>query len=186
MVRGEVSAERRAATLDFSASDFAKGLSLVHSDASPENFCVFGYLGSSKIVLKSTGTTGLEGLVDCLRDDEISFALVRVETSSDTFTSSFQFLFVTWVGPKVDGLARGRVGPHKIELKKLIGWTVLDLQTDDRDELKGNNIRSQLQKASFKSMKLFATRVAEPQPGPKEFFGECECEVGFSSSMQRI
>lgn len=109
---GEFS-EGRAATLNVSAPDLAKAVALVRSDSSPENFCVFGYQRSSKIVLKSTGTTALEGLVNCLRDDEISFALVRVETSSDTFTSSFQFLFVTWVGPKVDdSLARASWPPQ--------------------------------------------------------------------------
>lgn len=62
---------------------------------------------------------------------------------------------------------RGRVGPHKIELKKFVGWTVLDIQTDDRDELKGDIIRTHLKKVSFKSVKLAALlatpHVAEPE-----------------------
>ena len=161
-----------AAMLDFSAPELAKAVDMVRSDSSPENFCVFGYQGASKIVFKSSGTTAFRGLVDCLSDFEISFALVRVDKKRDDFTSAVTFVYVTWVGPRVDAWARGRVAPHHIELKKLMGYTVLDIQTDDKTTLAEDVVRDKLKKASWKVLKVVTDVVMQQVPKPEPPMGE--------------
>jgi len=59
-----------------------------------------------------------------------------------------KFVFVCYVGPSVGGMAKGRVGAHKGDVKALIGQSHVDIQTDDMDDLSEAAITAKLKKAS--------------------------------------
>jgi len=136
------------ARLDISSPDLADAIAKVRSDTTPENFCLFGYEGKSKIVLKELGTSSFTGLVDALEEGDVAYGLLRVEGGRDQESKAVKFVYVVWVGPSVGGMAKGRVGSHKMDLKEVIGWTVVDIQTDDKDDLTEAVIREKLKKAS--------------------------------------
>lgn len=138
---------KAAARLNYSDASLSDAVAKVRSNASPENYAIFGYKGNSTIVLKSTGTT-LQGLVAELHDDEISYALLRMQGGRDHGSKAVKFVYIVWLGPGVGDWARGHVGTHSMNLKDLIGWTVLTVQTDDKTELTEDVIRERLKKAS--------------------------------------
>jgi len=46
-----------------------------------------------------------------------------------------KFVYITYTGPSVPGIAKGRAGAHRTDVEKLIGQSHLNFQTDDVDDL---------------------------------------------------
>jgi hypothetical protein len=59
-----------------------------------------------------------------------------------------KFVFLTYVGPSVGGMARGRVSSHKGDVKEMIGQSHVETQTDDMDDITEAKITDMLKKAS--------------------------------------
>lgn len=66
----------------------------------------------------------------------------------DQESKTVKFVYVTYVGPSVGGMAKGRVGSHKMDIKSIIGQSHVDYQSDDIDEVTDDIIREKLKKAS--------------------------------------
>jgi len=92
------------ARLDLSDPALADALTKVRSDASPETYCVFGYEGKSKIVLKEMGTGNCYECIKGMDDAEISYALLRVTGTRDQESKTVKFVFICYVGPSVGGM----------------------------------------------------------------------------------
>ena len=136
------------ARLDVSDPALGEAVIKVRSDASPETFCLFGYEGKSKIVLKTCGTGSVYSALDALEDEAVSYGLLRITGTRDQESKTVKFVFVCYVGPSVGGMARGRVGAHKGDIKGLVGQSHVDIQTDDKTDLSEDSITTRLKKAS--------------------------------------
>ena len=123
------------ARLDVSDPALADAVIKVRSDTSPETFCLFGYEGKSKIVLKECGTGSPYSAIDSMEDEVVSYALLRITGTRDQESKTVKFVWVVYVGPSVGGMARGRVGAHKGDIKAVVGQSHVDIQTDDKTDL---------------------------------------------------
>ena len=116
------------ARLDISDPALNDAIVKVRSDASPETYCIFGYEGKSKIVLKSCAEGNAFDAIGELDDAEVSYGLLRVGNTRDQESKTVKFVFIVYVGPSVGGMARGRVGGHKGDIKEMIGQSHVDIQ----------------------------------------------------------
>ena len=80
---------------------------------------VFGYEGNSKIVVKGSGSGGLDELKGSLEDDQVNYGYLRV-TSGDSESKRSKFVFISWVGEKVGPLKRAKVSVHKAGVKQVV------------------------------------------------------------------
>ena len=78
----------------------------------------------------------------------MTFALLRVTGTRDQESKTVKFVFLTYVGPSVGGMQRGRVGGHKPDVRELVGQSHVDYQTDDKDDITEEKIKDMLKKAS--------------------------------------
>jgi len=136
------------ARLDISATELKDAVQQVRSDDNPSKYCILKYEGKAKIVLQEIGSDSISDMVSKFEDDQVQYALLRVEGGRDQESKAVKFVYVVWIGPSVGGMAKGRVSSHKADLKETIGWTVVDIQTDDKDEVTEEIIRDKLKKAS--------------------------------------
>ena len=134
--------------LDLSDPALADALTKVRSDASPETYCVFGYEGKSKIVLKDMGTGNCYECIKGMDDAEVSYALLRVTGTRDQESKTVKFVFICYVGPSVGGMQKGRVNGHKGDVKTMIGQSHVDIQADDKADISEEVITGKLKKAS--------------------------------------
>lgn len=58
-----------------------------------------------------------------LDDAKALYALLRIE-DGDQESRRVKFVFITWVGPSVGGMARGRVTIHKTGVAQVVGVSV--------------------------------------------------------------
>jgi len=136
------------ARLDLSDSALKDAVLKVRSDASPETFCVLGYEGKAKIVLKDSGSGDPYACIDDMGDGDVSYALLRVGNTRDQESKTVKFVFLCFVGPSVGGMQKGRVGSHKGDVKELIGQSHVEIQTDDKEDISQEAITTKLKKAS--------------------------------------
>jgi hypothetical protein len=134
--------------LDLSDKALADAILKVRSDASPETYCVFGYEGNSKIVLKDIGTGSCYECIDDMDEGSVSYALLRVTGTRDQESKTVKFVFICYVGPSVGGMQKGRVNGHKGDVKAMVGQSHVDIQADDKADLTEANITAKLKKAS--------------------------------------
>ena len=136
------------ARLDLSEAALKEGLAAVRSDTMPATYIVMGYEGKSKIVCKQLGKGSPYQAMDHMDDAEVSYALLRVSGTRDQESKTVKFVFLTYLGPSVGGMQRGRVGAHKPDVKDLVGQSHVDYQTDDKDDISEEKITEMLKKAS--------------------------------------
>lgn len=105
----------------------------VRDDSTETNWCAFGYKDKTTIELKATGTGGHDELMNYCTPDAILFCLLRV-VDGDRESQRIKFVFLTFVGEDVGGLARGRVGVHVGSVKPLMGQCNIDLSADNQRE----------------------------------------------------
>ena len=135
--------------LDTSDPALKEIVAKVRSDTDPASWCVLGYEGKAKIILKNSGSGSFMGAMEELEDGAVNYCLLRVEGGRDQESKSVKFVSVVWVGPSVGGMQKGRVGAHKADiLEPILGWTVVDMQVDDMDDLTEAKITEMLKKAS--------------------------------------
>ena len=134
--------------LDLSDPELQRAIACVRSDVDPSTYCVFGYEGKAKIVLKELSSDNVYTAIDKMDDDAVSFALLRITGTRDQESKTVKFVFICFVGPNVGGMVRGRVGSHKGDVKAMVGQSHVDIQTDDKSEISEAAITDRLKKAS--------------------------------------
>ena len=170
--------------LDTSDPALKEIVAKVRSDTDPASWCVLGYEGKAKIILKNSGSGSFMGAMEELEDGAVNYCLLRVEGGRDQESKSVKFVSVVWVGPSVGGMQKGRVGAHKADiLEPILGWTVVDMQVDDMDDLTEDIIREKLKKASGANYDLgsnaggkYESNAKAIQQGAKGNYGALEKE----------
>jgi drebrin-like protein len=85
----------------------------VRNDASSTDYCMLGYEGrTANVVLKHSGTGGVDALRAQLDDAQALYALVRLADSVDGH-KTVKFVFVRWIGSRVPIMQRARLGTHQ-------------------------------------------------------------------------
>jgi hypothetical protein len=79
---------------------------------------------------------------------QVYYAILRISGTRDQESKTVKFIFITYLGPSVGGMMRGRVGAHKPDIKEMVGQSHVDFQSDDKDDLTEAQLTDMLKKAS--------------------------------------
>jgi len=106
----------------------------------PRGWVLVKYTGPTTIALQASAPNGtIPDLVSKLDDDQIQYALVRLPAITfGGVEGTPKDIFVTWVGPKVGKIERGKKSEHLQDLK-----TVLEPSHTDLTALTKNNFTEQ-------------------------------------------
>lgn len=78
------------------------------------------YEGKTKIVVGSKSAGGLDELLQQFSADQVLYALLRME-DGDRESRRIKFIFITWVGQNVGGMAKAKAVGHKTQVQKIVG-----------------------------------------------------------------
>jgi hypothetical protein len=101
--------------------DIAAGYEDVRNDDTDTTWALFGYESEGngkKIEFRGSGTN-YDELLSCMEDDQRLYAYVRFETG-DEMSRRAKFAFITWIGPGVSALKKGKVSTDKAFVKKIV------------------------------------------------------------------
>ncbi|KAJ3306488.1 hypothetical protein HDV03_005098 [Kappamyces sp. JEL0829] len=122
----------------------------VRNDKTETNWLILGYAdekGESLKVVK-TGTGGLEEFKTQLKDDEAYFGYVRMVVGNDELSRRAKFLLVSWCGPGVKVMRRGKLSVHIADVKKVISSFAVEISASNAEtDLKAATVTLLLQKA---------------------------------------
>eukprot|EP00003_Mantamonas_plastica_P025982 TRINITY_DN518_c1_g2_i1.p1 TRINITY_DN518_c1_g2~~TRINITY_DN518_c1_g2_i1.p1 ORF type:complete len:268 (+),score=108.81 TRINITY_DN518_c1_g2_i1:614-1417(+) len=118
----------------------------VKDDSSETDWCTFGYEAKNTIVFEEKGTGGHEELMTKFPEDKVIYALLRL-VDGDRESRRIKFVFITWVGEYVGGMAKGRVSIHKDGVAGTMGQFHVEVRADDLDDLAEDKLRKLLKKA---------------------------------------
>lgn len=104
---------------------------------------LLGYTDKTKIGVQGTGSGGHAELVSHFADDKVLYALLRL-LDGDAESRRTKFVFITWVGASVGGLARGRVTAHKVIVSNAVGQKHVEIQAEDSRDYAEANIRKRI------------------------------------------
>mmetsp|Transcript_17249 Transcript_17249/g.56585 ORF Transcript_17249/g.56585 Transcript_17249/m.56585 type:complete len:225 (-) Transcript_17249:144-818(-) len=135
-------------SVDVSDGGISTAIASVRDDGTDDMYAILKYDGKAKLILQKTGSGSMDEMAGELDDGEVQYVLLRVEGGRDQESKAVKFVFITWVGSSVGGMAKGRVASHKMAVKDALGWTVVDIQADDKDDISEEVIREKLKKAS--------------------------------------
>ncbi|EOD33751.1 hypothetical protein EMIHUDRAFT_441472 [Emiliania huxleyi CCMP1516] len=134
-------------SVDVSDGGISTAIASVRDDGTDDMYAILKYDGKAKLILQKTGSGSMDEMAGELDDGEVQYVLLRVEGGRDQESKAVKFVFITWVGASVGGMAKGRVASHKMAVKDALGWTVVDIQADDKDDISEGVIREKLKKA---------------------------------------
>ncbi|EGC39504.1 hypothetical protein DICPUDRAFT_45162 [Dictyostelium purpureum] len=132
---------------DVSSEDLKNAVADVLADSSETNWCLFGYEGNDKIVLRGSGSGGLSELIPQFDDAERFYAYVRV-ISGDNESKRPKFVFISFVGANVGALKRAKVSVHKASIKKVITNYGVEFHAESQEEVNEEEIMKKVKKAS--------------------------------------
>eukprot|EP00051_Salpingoeca_urceolata_P016190 m.213811 g.213811 ORF g.213811 m.213811 type:complete len:417 (-) comp18613_c0_seq2:428-1678(-) len=118
----------------------------VRDDFTDTDWCALTYEGKTKLVVSGTGDGGHSELMSHLQDDKAYFCLLRL-IDGDRESRRVKFVFITFCGENVGGMARGRVGAHSPSVRGMFGQTHTDLRADNHKECAEPIIRKLLKVA---------------------------------------
>ncbi|KAJ3366855.1 hypothetical protein HDU91_001708 [Kappamyces sp. JEL0680] len=115
----------------------------VRNDKTETNWLILGYAdekGESLKVVK-TGTGGLEEFKTQLKDDEAYFGYVRMVVGNDELSRRAKFLLVSWCGPGVKVMRRGKLSVHIADVKKVISSFAVEISASNTETVRSNRRR---------------------------------------------
>jgi len=136
------------ARLELDETAIITAVAELRDDANPIDYVLLGYEDKSKIVLKAQGSGGLQELRETLDEDSVAYCLFRF-MAGDQESKRVKFIFLTYIGQNVGGMAKGRSAGHKGDVRGLLGQSHLQINADgDRDEFTQEEVASKVKKAS--------------------------------------
>lgn len=132
-----------------SEDDITAGYEDVRNDDTDTTWALFGYESEGngkKIEFRGSGTN-YDELLSCMEDDQRLYAYVRFETG-DEMSRRAKFAFITWIGPGVSALKKGKVSTDKAFVKKIVVNFGKEILADEKSEVKYEKVLSILEKAS--------------------------------------
>eukprot|EP00004_Rigifila_ramosa_P028580 TRINITY_DN973_c0_g1_i1.p2 TRINITY_DN973_c0_g1~~TRINITY_DN973_c0_g1_i1.p2 ORF type:complete len:150 (-),score=38.13 TRINITY_DN973_c0_g1_i1:78-527(-) len=124
--------------LDTSDPALVEAFNEVAGDASPTNWCLFGYADPKKLNLLGKGSGGRAELVSHLGPDTIAYGVfkcIAVDDRGTTVSRRPKLCTVLYVGPDVASMARARTTQHKGAAEKLMLGTHVKFDVDDVSQL---------------------------------------------------
>eukprot|EP01091_Cochliopodium_minus_P014486 TRINITY_DN4920_c0_g1_i1.p1 TRINITY_DN4920_c0_g1~~TRINITY_DN4920_c0_g1_i1.p1 ORF type:complete len:517 (-),score=144.86 TRINITY_DN4920_c0_g1_i1:18-1568(-) len=99
-------------TLGFdNPSQLDEAVNKLKSPSSLSGWVLIGYKSANMLFFKKEGTGGPEQLLEEFKDNEVLYALLRVPVSRDEIIvgKSTWDIFVSWIGPKINIVTKGKV-----------------------------------------------------------------------------
>ncbi|GAM25883.1 hypothetical protein SAMD00019534_090580 [Acytostelium subglobosum LB1] len=128
------------------------------SDDSGINWILFGYEGSS-IVLLGSGSGGPSELIANLNDDMVAYGLTRSVEKIDN-SNTVKFAKITWIGEGINRMLRARLGTHSGFIKELLSPYHVDIQATTRSEISEEIIIDTITKNSGTQSRVLADAVS--------------------------
>jgi hypothetical protein len=107
-------AATQSSSLQFSKSTI-EGLNDVHNNKAEINWMIATYENgdiNKPIDLIAKGSNGVEGLKEHLKQDSISYGLIRVVDKIDGLPT-VKFAYIDWIGPNVSVMKKAKTATHK-------------------------------------------------------------------------
>jgi len=104
----------------------------------------------TKIKELGEGNGGINELVSHLKDDIVSYGLLRVVDVVDSIPTT-RFAYITWIGDLVPGVTKGRIGTNKSLITEIIGHYNIEVIASQKNELSTENIMRRIQDVSGSS-----------------------------------
>ncbi|PRP81054.1 hypothetical protein PROFUN_11132 [Planoprotostelium fungivorum] len=127
----------------------------VRADDNPTDWALVGYEGDkgSTLVLNGKGSGGLEELRSHLRENAVGYGLLRTTDKIDN-SVTVKFVFINWVGEKIDRMHRARLGTHKGQVHDLFAPFHVDINAAVESEVTADIVREKVQDASGSGSKV--------------------------------
>jgi len=121
----------------------------VRNDDNPTNWALISYDGpkSSNLILKGSGTGGLDELREHLEPDTISYGILRRTNEFDGHIT-VKFVFVLHVDEKVPVIRKAKIVTHKGAITEFIGQYHVDVTISSPSELTEELIDTTVQNAA--------------------------------------
>jgi len=103
--------------------------------------------GAGSIILDGKGDGGLAALSETLRDDHISYSLLRVIDVIDDHPT-IKFVFITWIGTAVKFMQKAKITPHKGAVTSFIGQAHVSLTAEHLSEVTDEIVMNKVKDAS--------------------------------------
>jgi len=134
---------------DVSNQEIKEAYEDVRSDKSETTWLMIGYESarSNTLRLTATGSGDLTELKDHVRDDEASFAYVRVSYANDKESTREKFIFVVWIGPDCGIMRKAKVSVHTGDVKRVLPAFSIEVSAREKEDLNQDHIVLRLRKA---------------------------------------
>ncbi|CEQ40873.1 SPOSA6832_02530 [Sporobolomyces salmonicolor] len=136
----------------------------VRSDKSETNWLLLDYAGprEDRLVLTATGTgeeirvltwrwsdrkQGLAEIKGQLKDDNASFAYIRVKYANDAQSFREKFILVTWIGANVKVMRKAKLSVHAADVKQVLRAYSIDVPASSVLDLAEEPIVTRLRQA---------------------------------------
>ncbi|KAJ9438012.1 actin binding protein, partial [Diplonema papillatum] len=106
---------------------------------------------SKQAVLHAHGKDGLKSFTEGLANDKVLFGGLRCRAIDDRGTLKSvrsKFIFVSWLGSDVSAVQRARAGTLRSEFVKLFSGCQVNVQTNDKDDMKEEQLAQLLQSST--------------------------------------
>ncbi|KAM9971993.1 hypothetical protein ACTFIW_011983 [Dictyostelium discoideum] len=128
--------------------DFNDAVKSVHKTDSATNWLLVGYDGSpDKIKLLSTGTKGINELIEHFDDTSMVYAILRVVDHVDGIPTN-RFVYITFIGDNVKAIEKAKYSVNKTSVTKLLGHYNVEIIASLKSELSETEIMNKIQDAS--------------------------------------
>ncbi|KAM9952279.1 hypothetical protein ACTFIT_002973 [Dictyostelium discoideum] len=115
--------------------DFNDAVKSVHKTDSATNWLLVGYDGSpDKIKLLSTGTKGINELIEHFDDTSMVYAILRVVDHVDGIPTD-RFVYITFIGDNVKAIEKAKYSVNKTSVTKLLGHYNVEIIASLKSEL---------------------------------------------------
>jgi hypothetical protein len=97
-----------------------------------------------RVVVRERGVGGYDALASHFRDDDIAFGVCSFTLGAG---GQAKYFFVTWVGPDVGALKKGRVSLQKGAVYNVCDGMVAELYVTEREQAAPASVAAKLAKA---------------------------------------
>jgi len=145
--KGPAAAKESGVSIGFDDEHaFKQAIADVRSDANPTTWMMSKYV-DKKVFLLGSGQGDVSELVPLLKDDEISYGLLRVTDKIDNSTT-VKFVFIAWTGSQVKPQTKALVSANKGSIEVLFEPQHVKFFSSDTKEFTVDNILDRVQTAS--------------------------------------
>ncbi|GAA5824545.1 hypothetical protein JCM5353_007238 [Sporobolomyces roseus] len=134
---------------DVSSPEIKQAYEDIRNDKTETNWLLLDYVSpkEDRLVLTATGSGGLTELKDNLKEENASFAYVRVKYANDSESTREKFIFIVWIGSGVKVMRKAKLSVHSADVKKVLNQFSIEVPANSREDLTEEPIVVRLRKA---------------------------------------